>query len=93
MSKGARASEALILEAMHSGQTREALRVKARKVQSSAEAIANAEDVQLDSKLSEGLRPQGRPYARVESTNVAQEYGDSKTERRRVLGRAAEANR
>lgn len=69
---------------------RAALRAEAERRQGRAEGIAAAEGVELDSEIREGTRPKGRPYARVQSPNVGQEYGDGIQERRRVLGRAAE---
>ena len=37
-----------------------------------------------------GTRPGGRQYVNVIGDNVEQEWGSSRTERRRILGRAAE---
>lgn len=78
--------------AMKSAPVRAALRARAERVQARAEQIAAGEGVELESSVSEGTRPRGRPYARVSSRNVGQEFGDSRTARRRVLGRAAESN-
>lgn len=77
---------------MRSAPVRAALRARAERVRARAEQIAAGEDVELESSLSEGTRPRGRPYARVSSRNVGQEWGDSKTARRRVMGRAAESS-
>lgn len=84
-----RVSDKTIGDAMRTKTVRAALRKKADKKQSRAEQIAAQEGVELDSKVVEGTRPRGRPYARVQSTNVGQEWGDRHTERKRVLGRAA----
>lgn len=81
----------LIREAMQSAPVREALRKKADDKQARAEQIAASEDVELESEVVEGTRPKGRPYARVQTRNVGQEWGDSKSARRRILGRAAES--
>lgn len=81
-----------IKKAAQSAQVRAALSVKARKVQNRAEAIAASENVKLNSSVRDGTRPKGRPYSRVESPNVSQEWGSSSTARRRILGRAAESS-
>jgi hypothetical protein len=78
--------------AVRNAKTRAALEAKARKVQSRAEGIASSEGVDLSAKVTSGVRPKGRPYARVSSDNVAQEFGNSKTARRRIMGRAAESS-
>lgn len=93
MSRGTSGSYGLIGEAMRSDAVRAGLRARALKVQGTAEGLARADDVELESRVTEGTRPKGRPYARVESSNVDQEYGSSTTARRRILGRSAEANR
>jgi hypothetical protein len=79
-----------VQRAAQSAPVRRALAAKARRVQQRAEGLAQGEGVTLDSRVTEGTRPRGRPYARVESDNVSQEWGSSNTERRRILGRAAE---
>lgn len=70
---------------------RAALLAKAQEKQGRAESLARAEGVELHSRVSQGTRPGGRPYARVSSPNGAQEFGDGIVERKRVLGRAAES--
>lgn len=77
------------LDAMQTGTVRRALRKKADMKQVRAEQIAASEGVELKSQVKEGTRPKGRPYARVESPNVGQEWGDGIVERKRILGRAA----
>lgn len=76
---------------MRSDVVRRALRARAGRVQARAEQLAAQDEVELESRVYDGTRPRGRPFARVESHNVGQEWGDSKTARRRVLGRAAES--
>ena len=88
-----RISRDLIVKAMTSQLTREALREKARKLASDADRLGRSEGVELNARVVEGTRPGGRPFANVESDNVAQEWGNRDTERRRVLGRIAEQNR
>ena len=82
-----------IREAAQNPKTRRALHDKAVQVQRRAEGIARGDNVTLNSKVVDGTRPKGRPYSRVESPNVAQEWGSSKVDRRRILGRAAEEGR
>ena len=84
-------SSRTILAAEKSPAVRKALLKRAREKQNRAESIASSEGVDLESKVVEGTRPKGRPYARVQSTNVGQEWGDRHTERKRILGRAAES--
>lgn len=78
-------------DAMRTQTVRKALRKLAEKKQARADQIAQAEGVDLESSIKEGTRPRGRPYARVQSSNTAQEWGDRYTERRRILGRAAQS--
>lgn len=87
-----RISDKTFLAAMQAKPVREALRAKAVEKQARAEQIADQEGVELDSKIVEGTRPRGRPFARVQSSNAAQEYGTSIVERKRILGRAAEGS-
>lgn len=82
-------SDKTFTDAMQTAKVRAALRAKAAKKQSAAEGIAQSEGVELESRVVEGTRPKGRPYARVQSSNVGQEWGDSKTRRLRILGRAS----
>lgn len=85
-----RMTDRLFNEAIQKPSVRAALARKARETQARADAIAAQEGEKLDSKVTEGTRPKGRPYARVSSTNVAQEYGTTIKERKRILGRAAD---
>lgn len=85
-----RISYEFVREAMQSGAVRASLRAKADKVATRADALGSSEGVKIDAKVSDGTRPKGRPYSRVESPNVSQEWGDRDTERRRILGRVAE---
>lgn len=83
-------SRDLIVEAMQSQPTRDALEKKARELASRADALGASEGVEIEASVSSGTRPKGRPFSRVESSNVDQEWGDRYTERRRILGRVAE---
>jgi hypothetical protein len=85
-----RISSKLIEEAMRSATTRAALRKKADEKARRADALGGSEGVQINAEVVEGTRPKGRPYARVQSENVAQEWGSRDVERRRILGRVAE---
>lgn len=75
---------------MQSEPVRAALRAKAQDVKGRADSIAATEDVEARFWTEEGTRPKGRSYARVLCDNVDQEFGTSKTARRRILARAAE---
>lgn len=85
-----RISRELIVEAMQSQGVRGELRKKADKLAARVDSLGANEGVEMEPHVTEGTRPKGRPYARVESENVDQEWGDRWTERRRVLGRVAE---
>lgn len=87
-----RLTDALFREVVQKPSVRAALLAKAKDKQARAEGIAASEDVELKSRVTQGTRPQGRPYARVESPNVGQEWGDGIVERKRILGRAAEGS-
>lgn len=84
-------SSALIVDAMQSRPVREALRRKRDEKRRRADQLGAAEGVEMELETSEGTRPKGRPYARLTSRNVGQEWGDAYTERRRILGRSAES--
>jgi hypothetical protein len=84
------ASREWIRDAWGKPKVRAALAKTATEVRSRAESIAGAEGVKLDSSTSSGTRPKGRPYSRVSSPNVAQEFGTQTVSRRRILGRAGD---
>ena len=77
-------------QAMQAKPTVKALADLAAKVESRANSLAASEGVELDTSLESGLRPKGRPFTNVVSTNAAQEWGNRYVERRRILGRTAE---
>lgn len=66
------------------------LGVVARRVKARADALAAAEDVEMETWVEEGTRPGWRPQAVVYGDNVEQEFGSSREARRRIMGRAAE---
>lgn len=82
-------SEGLIVEAMQSAPVREGLAKRADTIASRARGLAANEGVDMEVTRRDGTRPKGRPFARVEGDNAAQEFGTSNTARRRILGRAA----
>lgn len=70
---------------------RAVLRQHAEQVAARARQIVAAEgggDASIT--VRDGVRPGGRSYANVESTDADGEFGTSRTERRRTLGRAAD---
>lgn len=83
----------LIRKAMQHELTRQALADRGASIQSSARALASSEGVDANFWNESGTRPGGRPFTNVYCDNADQEFGTSKTERRRILGRAAEENR
>ena len=78
-----------IVEAMQSAPVREALAKRRDRIARRAETIAANEGIDPHITTSEGTRPKGRPYARV-TADADQEWGNTNTARRRILGRAAE---
>jgi hypothetical protein len=78
-----------IEDVMRSRVVREALAARADRIHARAEQIAAQESVDAAFALTEGTRRRGRPYARVSTDAVGQEWGDTTIGRRRILGRAA----
>lgn len=66
------------------------VRAKLRQVRDrkarAVHGLAAAEGARVTVTLSDGVRPKGRPYARI-SIPATDEFGDSKTRRLRLLGR------
>lgn len=79
-----------IASAMRHEAVRQHLGVIARRIQKRAETLASSEGVDMDFWVEEGTRPKGRPQAIVYGDNAEQEWGSSRADRRRILGRAAE---
>ncbi len=77
-----------IKAAMQSTKVRAGLKARGAPIAARAQQIAAAEKVKGEVSTSEGTRPKGRPYARV-TADAGQEFGDTNTARRRILGRAA----
>ncbi|WP_417220505.1 hypothetical protein [Arthrobacter sp.] len=65
------------------------LQVVANRVKARAEGIAASEEVDMQVTTVAGVRPKGRPFVNVVADNAEQEWGSSRTGRRRILGRAA----
>lgn len=65
------------------------LQVVANRVRKRAEGLAASEGVDMQITTKAGTRPKGRPYVNVIGDNVDQEWGTTRTERRRILGRSA----
>lgn len=82
-----------LVDAMQSRATRKALAVRAEKIRARASGLAAAErEATAEPRVEHGTRPKGRPYSRVLIDDGApQEWGTSRTERRRILGRAGGA--
>lgn len=83
-------SSEFILSAMHHPDVAAHLQVVADRVKGRAASIAAAEEIDMEVTTVAGVRPKGRPYVNVITNNAEQEFGSSRTERRRILGRAAE---
>lgn len=81
----------LMQKVSQTSAVRAALRAEANRIAGRARQIEASESDgdQASITVREGVRPRGRAYANVESDDVDGEFGTSKTERRRTLGRAA----
>lgn len=79
-----------IRSAMHQPGVAAHLQVVADRVAKRAAGIAASEGVEMTIGTVAGIRPKGRPFVNVVADNADQEFGTSRTGRRRILGRAAE---
>jgi hypothetical protein len=77
---------------MNTPAVRAKILAKANRIAAAARRKAETEHVDTDITVTQGVRPKGRPYARVSSSNVAAEHGTSWTTRSRVLGRSTYEN-
>ncbi|GAA3727345.1 hypothetical protein [Streptomyces tremellae] len=84
-----------VRQIMQSAEVRDGLKARAEAIAPVARRLA-AEEVDdnfaEEIRVESGTRPKGRPYARVtaaRSDAEANEWGDTNTIRRRILGRAA----
>ncbi|WP_064076698.1 hypothetical protein [Prescottella equi] len=73
---------------MRNPQVQQRLKDVGRGVMSRAQVITNDEGGSAQISLESGIRPGGRAFTNVTSSSAAEEYGNSKTTRRRALGRA-----
>jgi hypothetical protein len=80
------------LRIMNGDRVKLALLKRANKIAAKARTTAASEKVDTTITVTQGVRPQGRPYARVSSSNAAAEHGNSWTKRSRVLGRSTYQN-
>lgn len=82
-------------EVMRSRPVRDALAARARPIAAAARGIAQGEGLEEMADaivVEEGTRPRGRPYAQVVADHprgTEFEFGSSRVDARRVLGRAA----
>lgn len=83
-------SREYVREAANQPGVRAQLGVVARRIKARADALAGAEGVEMNTWVEEGTRPGWRPQAVVYGDNVEQEFGSSREDRRRIMGRAAE---
>ena len=83
-------SSEFIREAMLQPGVAAQLQVVANRIQKRAEGIAANEGVDMEFTTKAGVRPKGRPFVNVIGDNAEQEFGSSRTARRRILGRAGE---
>lgn len=72
-----------------SAQVRSMTRQRGNLIAMRARVLNDAEGGTANITVEHGVRPDGRSFTRVTSDNADEEYGTSKTRRRRVLRRAA----
>lgn len=84
-----RISQETVAEVLGSAQVRSALNAERDRIAKRAQGIAESEQIPGKITAKDGVRPKGRPFARVEFDNADQEWGTARTARSRVLGRAA----
>lgn len=65
------------------------IRAVAVRKASRARAITEAEGGEAEITVETGIRPAGRAYSNIVSNRPDEEFGTSKTARRRALGRAS----
>lgn len=83
-------SRDFVREAADQPAVREALRRTADRVRRRADGLAASEGVSMNTWVEESTRPGWRPQAVVYGDNSEQEWGSSREDRRRIMGRAAE---
>lgn len=90
MAKKIEISRDYVRAAANNEAVRRQLGVAARRVKARADSLAGAEGVEMNTWVEEGTRPGWRPQAVVYGDNAEQEWGSSRSDRRRIMGRAAE---
>lgn len=73
---------------MRNRSLRRQLEAVGRRVIGRAEQITKDEGGSAEFSMESGIRPGGRAFTNVVSSSAAEEYGNSRTARRRALGRA-----
>ena len=86
-----RISRELIESAMQSRPVRAGCAAVADRKAGNARSIAASEAPEVEITREDGTRPKGRPVSRIYSSDVDGEFGTSRTEQRRILGRAAQS--
>jgi len=83
-------SREFVQQAAQQPIVRQALRQTAERVRRRADSLAASENVKMNTWIEEGTRPGWRPQAQVYGDNAEQEWGSARSDRRRIMGRAAE---
>lgn len=73
---------------MRNRDVRRGLETAGRQLAGRAQAITTASGGSARISLVKGIRPKGRSFVNVQSDSADEEFGTSKTQRRRALGRA-----
>lgn len=79
-----------IQQAAQQPDVQKRLQQTANRIRARAESIAANEGSDMNVTTVSGVRPGGRPFVNVIGDNADQEFGTSRTQRRRILGRAGE---
>lgn len=79
-----------IQQAAQQPDVQKRLQQTANRIRARAESIAANEGSDMKVTTVAGTRPGGRPFVNVVGDDPDQEYGTSRTARRRILGRAGE---
>lgn len=74
-----RISKEMVADVLQSSGVRQAINAERDKIAQRAKGIASSEKIPGKVTTEDGVRPKGRPYARVLFDNADQEFGTSKT--------------
>lgn len=88
MSAPYRLSRKQVEAIMRNTNVQQGLKNVGRSVMARGQRITDDEGGSAQISLESGIRPGGRAFTNVTSSSAAEEYGNSKTTRRRALGRA-----